>query len=65
MRGLVSKYVEAAVLSPEDPIVGFGRVSLADAEQRMALQAVVQKHAPEFLTNYTREYQARNANRAR
>jgi hypothetical protein len=63
-RGLVSKYVEAAALSPEDPIVRFGRVSLADAEQRMALQAVVQKHAPEFLANYTREYEARNAKRA-
>jgi hypothetical protein len=63
-RGLVSKYVETASLSPEDPIARFGRVSLADVEERMALQAAMQNRDPEFLARYTRDYEARNAARS-
>ena len=62
-RGLVSKYVEVTELSPEDPIAQYGRVSLSNAEQRMTLQAMVERHAPEFLADYTREFQARNVRR--
>jgi hypothetical protein len=64
-RGLVSKYVEAAALGPEDPIVQVGRVSLADAEQRLLLQAIMERQDPEFLAQYTREYERRNASRKR
>jgi hypothetical protein len=54
-RGLVAKYVEVAALSPEDPIVQLGRASLRGADQRLALSAALQRHAPELLAEHLRE----------
>jgi hypothetical protein len=55
-RGLVSKYVEVAEVSPEDPVAQLGRASLRNAAQRQALFTAAQKQAPELLARHFREH---------
>ena len=45
----LSKYVQVAKVSPEDPVAQLGRASLRSAERRLALFTTAEKRAPDVV----------------